>query len=528
MPLGEYIQRIDLDGKYRHKVPPTTIALVDTSKAPPLHQTLANSLQIAFEERGDTVVLATDNPADRLPDEALAAIQFFDLRTPDETKPRDFFGRFKKPKGEGKKRTDKKAVVAGSADRIPVEGDLTGFARTFMGRRGGHFSFVAEGSEELLELDNEADVLVASMEGNTAVLHYDISDSMRVFLNAAARLSFLAQAEMVNTKEGLRNQAINFTDWINSPQVRGMQTASHILAKAKPRPLIWDLDLGQLGISRKQQRNIMRTLKTAGLGEGMQLAVVEDFGEPLLAVTETGVTKTDTDPNKGSVVALSGVTEFGSQYQILYGVPSGHIINLFKSPTKRQLQDTFREILNSVLRGNFRAIWKDMARGKPIWIDHPGSIESHESALIVIVSALLEAGVVRNFKEAMEYLENGLQESKVLPIIPKGLKPGIRSGIHTHNYAQAEQDNLNVRVIEADMEGFGYPHSPPCGSREAALLLISALCDSYEEYGLLKDDEVRIINLPGHGSFTFSKKDIDKMAKDMATIVKWLRTVTRY
>lgn len=37
MPLREYIQRIGHDGKYRHEVAPTTIAIVDTSKAPPLH-----------------------------------------------------------------------------------------------------------------------------------------------------------------------------------------------------------------------------------------------------------------------------------------------------------------------------------------------------------------------------------------------------------------------------------------------------------------------------------------------------------
>lgn len=171
-----------------------------------------------------------------------------------------------------------------------------------------------------------------------------------------------------------------------------------------------------------------------------------------------------------------------------------------------------------------------MIKGKPIWIDHPGSIESHESALVVMVSALLEGGVVTDFKGAMEYvLERFSQgEDVVLPIIPKGLKPGIRSGIHTHNYAQSNQKNPNVRVIEADMKGFNYPHSPPCGSREAALLLVSALCDSYQKYGFLQDDEIRIINLPGHGSFTFSKKNIDIMAKDMATIVSWMRNVPRY
>jgi hypothetical protein len=171
-----------------------------------------------------------------------------------------------------------------------------------------------------------------------------------------------------------------------------------------------------------------------------------------------------------------------------------------------------------------------MIKGKPIWIDHPGSIESHESALAVMVSALLEAGEVNNFKQAMEYIAERLSQGEhvVLPVIPKGLQPGIRSGIHTHNYAEIKQKNQNVRVIEADMEGFNYPHSPPCGSREAAFLLISTLCDSYEKYGKLKDNEIRIINLPGHGSFTFSKKNIDVVAQDMATIVKWMKAVPRY
>ena len=530
MSLQEYIQRIDTGGKYRHKVPSTTIALVDTSKAPPLHRSLASKLKNAFQNRGDIVIDASEDPKEPFPDQALAAIQFFNLNSTEETPPGNFIGRFRKTNANdgGKKRSDKKAVVAGSVGEIPLEGDLTAYARTFMGRRGGHFTLVAEGNDSQEELQDGANVLVASMEGNTAVLNHVSSDPMSVFLDTVARLAFLAQAEMVNIKEGIRNEGIKFTDWINAPQVRGMQTASHILARAKPRPLIWDLDLGELGISLRQQRNIMRTLKTAGLGEGMQLGVVEDFAEPILAITETGVTKTDADPNRGSVIALSGITEFGSQYQILYGVPKGHLINLFKHPSTRQLKDTYWEILNSILRGKISSVWKEMIKGKPIWIDHPGSIESHESALVVMVSALLEASVVSNFKEAMEYFMREFADSRVLPVIPKGLKPGIRSGIHTHNYASSQQDDPHVRVIEADMKGFDYPHSPPCGSREAALLLISALCDSYENYGKLQDEETRIINLPGHGSFTFSKKDIDKMAKDMATVVNWLEKVPRH
>ena len=108
MPLREYIHRIDPDGKYKHAVPATTIAIVDTSKTPPLHQNLAKQLKTAFESRGDVVVGATYDPKDPLPDEALAAVQFFDLRSGEETPPRNFFGRFRKPKGEGKKRTDKR------------------------------------------------------------------------------------------------------------------------------------------------------------------------------------------------------------------------------------------------------------------------------------------------------------------------------------------------------------------------------------------------------------------------------------
>lgn len=533
MALREFVQRIEYNSKYKHDVPPTVVTIVDTSKSPPLHRSLARHLQEAFKMRGDQVIPASADPKEPLPDDAITAIQFFDLQSPQETPPTDFFGRFRKIKSAGKKnkRTDKKAVVAGTRDNIPVAQDLTALARTFMGRRGGHITIAAEGSDDQEELQNGAHVLIGSMEGNTALIDYDLSDPMRVFLNAAARLAFLGHAEMVNIKEGVHNESIKFSDWINTEQVRGMQRASHILAHAKPRPLIWDIVLGRLGISLKQQRRLMSALKTAGLGEGMQLAVVEDVGEePLLAITETGVSKTDADPNQGNVVALSGLTEFGSQYQVLFGTPKGHIINLFRHPSIQQAKDTYREILNATLRGNLPSIWKDMVKGQPIWIDHPGSIESHESALVVMVSALLEAETVSNFKQAMEYIAERFSQGEhvVLPVIPKGLKPGIRSGIHTHNFAEVKQENPNVRVIVADMEGFNYPHSPPCGSREAAFLLVSTLCDSYEKYGKLQEDEIRIINLPGHGSFTFSKKNIDIMAQDMATVVTWMKAVPRY
>ena len=94
--------------------------------------------------------------------------------------------------------------------------------------------------------------------------------------------------------------------------------------------------------------------------------------------------------------------------------------------------------------------------------------------------------------------------------------------------ASHDQRDPRVKVIDADMVGFGYPHSPPCGSREAALILLSAVCDSYNQYGPLKDDEIRVINLPGHGSFAYSKKNIKDTAADMATVVKWEDHVHRY
>ncbi len=529
MPLEKYLDRISpADGKYRHVIEPVTIVIVQSEKYPPFHQFIAESLEAAFRKRDDTVVYASDDPKEQLPDNADGMIQLHDLRSLEEIDPTKTLGRFPR-KSEYKKRADRKVVIAGSVDEIPVKDDLTKYARTQMGHKAGHFTLIMEGKEQQTALNDGAKALVASMEGNTAVLIHDKSNPLGIFVNAVLRLAFLNKAEMVSTREGKKNVIITFGDWISNLDVRRMQDASHILSKAKPRPLIWDLDLRELGMSRKQQLAAMKALGTAGLGEGMQWTVIEEdqYGEPILAVTETGVTKTDADPKKGNVVAVYGATEFGSEHYILFGLPKGHLVNLFKHPSKQQMKDTVNELLSSFLRKKYDAI-KDMVKLQPIWIDHPGSIETHESVLFAMISSLLESGKISSFKEAMEYITNGFNESRVLPVIPKGIKAGAKSGIHSHNMASREQKNKKVKVINADMEGFGYPHSPPCGSREATLILLSALCDSYKQDGPLQDDEIRIINLPGHGSFVYSKKNIDAVARDMSTIVQWEDHVHRY
>lgn len=219
-----------------------------------------------------------------------------------------------------------------------------------------------------------------------------------------------------------------------------------------------------------------------------------------MAITETGTSKTNVNPEKGNVVAVPCLTEYGTVHWILSGRPKGHPVNFFKNPSAQSAKDMVEFLVSGFLRRRLKQDLGGIKKGESPLVDHPPSIESFENALLYHTAALLHAGVVTKFEDVFPYLADAFNKNPKLPIIPKGLPKAADSLIHLHKCAKLKQESKSIKVINADMAYFGFSHTPPCGSREAALLPVKGYFDLYQRYGLPKSsDEIWIIILPGHG-----------------------------
>ena len=91
-----------------------------------------------------------------------------------------------------------------------------------------------------------------------------------------------------------------------------------------------------------------------------------------------------------------------------------------------------------------------------------------------------------------------------------------------------DQHDPGIKVVMPDLAKFGYRHSPPCGSRESAMLFIDQVIASYHQYGHpASDDEVRLITLPGHGCYAWGYNGIRNLADSVVNKVDFEEEIPR-
>lgn len=506
MALREHAERIGPDGVYHYQRPRITVAVVPPAdNAHPIHKIIAPKLEAAFRDLGDTVVIASANPRESFPKEANIAVQFDDTGT--NRYPSWGLGRF--PKTANGRTSDKVACVIHSA--LPEQPDqLTETLRLLMAAKVAPIVVGIDGARGA----------VATLEGNVGVETLD--DGVDWIAN---RLAFLGSVEMVNIKEGVVNPRLIFADWRVKDEVQSIGDASKNLAAVN---LLWDIDIRQYG-SIRQLAQILRHQRQAGYGEGMMSTLVRVNGDWTMAITETGTSKTKVDPEKGNVVAVPYLTEYGTVHWILSGRPKGHPINFLRKPSWQSGKDMVEFLVSGFLRRRLKQDLGGIKKGESPLVDHPPSIESHENALLYHMSALLHAGVVTKFEDAIHYLANAFNKNPRLPIIPHGLQKGADALVHLHKHAELEQKSKSIKVIIADMAYFGFPHTPPCGSREAALLLVKGYCDLYQRYGLPQSkDEIGVVILPGHGSVAIGHSGMAHLTHMLTQEMEFEPFVSKY
>lgn len=501
MTIKEQVRRIGPNHKYKYELPQINPSFEQPAAGKPLHGFLLTKLNETFDQAGDQVTVV--GRGEKFPKGAQVAFRFAeDLGR--ERGPAELYGRHEKP------RNHKKAIYIFTTPHLPesfeTDQQISSWMRGILVSNACHDAVVVEGKSEEERLREGARAFITSMEGNVGVeiFHGEGEDFFR---HLTERFKLLGGAEMVNKKESQVTEKLTFEDWCQRKVVQDVAYASRLLGR---QGLLWDLDLKQYA-SRRQVERILFTLKQAGLGEGNLSAIDRDFR--LMAITETGVSKPRINPYKGEVVAVPEVTENGTVHLVTRGLPEGHPINLFKHPSPETFKDTLNFFVSSLRRGKMGQLLKDsLVKGANIQIDHPPSIEANENGLFYMADALYHVGQVSTFEEFLQYLNSGFAKSRTLPVLPEGLDAAADAAVHIHKVPKISQDP-RVKIVPLDLERFNFRHSPPCGSREGFLLLLSQVFKSYEIYGRPESpDEIRGVILPGHGSFLWGYRGIKSLA----------------
>lgn len=130
-----------------------------------------------------------------------------------------------------------------------------------------------------------------------------------------------------------------------------------------------------------------------------------------------------------------------------------------------------------------------------------------------------------DIEEALVYLFNYFEHSKYLPIIPKGLNPGINAIGHVHGYASKIQHDKEVLIEDVDLAESGYPHTPACGSFESVLIALKGFFNMYKRYGKMRSRrEIRGIRVRGHGGIFVGYDGIENLADGIVNRVNFERT----
>ena len=497
MNFAAHVERIGQDGRYTYVPKVVTIALVEPPNKP-LYKLLAHELTAAFNRRGDRVLPVSNNPREPFPEEAKAVVKFDNAST--RRDPREMFRRFPKtPDG----RTDRKVICVVPSRLSEKDEGLTDFARRFMLRKASQLPVIVEGRPSDAKIFPGARGAVASLEGNVGTFKFNPNRSEEFYEEIAKRLAFLITPEMLNTRVPISSNGLALEAWAQRPAVQAIALASHDLAKVK---LLWDVDLRAFGDMR-QVYFVLRQMKQAGLGEGMMSALtsIDGYSSPVMAVTETGTSKTNVDPLKGNIVAVPGLTEQGIVHWVLSGRLKGHPADLLEKPSIQTVLDVADFLKSSHLRDRLG----QTLRGS---VENPPSIEAWENAAFYHAAALLQAGVVKTYEDFIRYLAKQFAKGSVLPVIPEGLEESANAAVHLHKFPEEEQPDESIRVVNVDMKEFGFPHNPPCGSFEAASLVFMGLFNSYQQFGPPRSrHEIRAVGLAGHGLFVWGYNGMDSL-----------------
>lgn len=512
MSIKEQIERlgpVGPDGEYLYQLPEIKATFIPPEN--PLERYLFSQLEAAFSRYGDRVSITKEG---KFPQEVNVAFAFTtDLDK--EVRPRKFYGRHQKP------RNHKKAITIGVIKELDATilnnpEALFKWARGILVKKGSHNAIIIEGDLQKSTLNEGARAIIVSMEGNIGMETFD-GDGQEFFDHLVERLKLLCGAEMINIKEGQEVTAPTFEDWCNRRVVQEVAEASHFLGE---HGLLWDLELREFAGFR-QTEMILRTLKQAGLGEGNLSAIDREL--KVMAITETGVSKTHINPAKGEVVAVPGITENGTVHWVMWGLPEGHPITLYRDHSRESLKAVGEFLISAWRRGKTRQVLKDIfTKINKIRIDHPSSIEASENARFFMAHALLTAGRIDNFKDLLTYLADGFCHSRILPIIPEGVEPAADAAIHVHKTPKLKQKDPQIKIVDPNIKKLGFRHSPNCGSWEGAVLPLMALFLSDEEFGSPEsEEEIRGAVLLGHGSYFWGYKGIKYLAEAVVERVEF-------
>ncbi len=510
--LPIFTRRFDNDGYYRHET--TSINAIFVDAKDPLHQSILKGMQDALRSRGSIVSYADQR---QFPDAVNVAFRF-DNDPYAERKTGELAFRHTKPRGH------KKANYIVLVDQIPPDlleeentTNLKDWLLDIQVAKACHNLIVIEGKPNQPELESGAVAAIRSMEGNVTLSNFE-GDGSNFYTSLAEVMELLCGAEMVNVKEGFPSDSLGFREWVQAGTVQELAKMSRILAKAG---LLWDLDL-EAKASRGQLRDILRTLRQAGLGEGMMSGIERTSG--IMAISETGVSKTGLSPYRGEIVPVTDITQFGAAHLIMNGIPEGHPYTLFERRSAEDLQAVAGFLQSSFLRGQLPNLVLDMlTRGKNISVDHPPSIEVHENGMLYRYVALLHDSIINRgeFLPLQDYLEitaQDLEHQGSLSVIPEGVTVAADAGAHLHKILAPSQQNPYIKTTNLDMSRLNFQHAPPCGSREGAIELLTGVEQSYREYGLPESpEEVRSTDLPGHGSFSWGFQGPVKLAETLAS-----------
>lgn len=526
-PEKTLILPFHIDPDLNYKQQPVNIAFVEPDNKKPLHVFLIKLFQDAFEAGGDAcTVIKSDG---KFPQDANMGISIVDDGLDKERLPRALYGKHEKPR-EGKKVVYLFTVPV-LPDNANMEDDsLSPWMRRLMAKNASHNIVVVEGEAYAAELQFGARAVVSTMEGDTQIITYD-GDKKTFIHNIAQRLRLQAGAHMVTKREGIKVTRPTFYEWSYLPQVQVMAPTSRLLAQ---RGYLWDLNLRE-DIGRIQTEMILRILGQAGVSEGNMADIVPDFvgGQPVMAITETGIRKTRINPARGEVVAVPELTQNGVRYLIMNGFPESHPLTFLRYPSRETLRTVTEGMISAFRRRRLWEYVKGIFKGESP-VDHPSSVEAFENGHLFRFTALLADSQVSSLPEYLQNLNDEFKMKNAIPVIPPGVKIAANATIHTHLTPEDKQQDelingVPLALAQEDMRRFGFFHTPPCGSAEAAIFLLRQVYRSYELYGFPQNiNEMRFAHLPGHGVLAWGYNGMEKLAEQFAYRVQFKPHVARW
>src|SRR3989344_668745 len=132
-----------------------------------------------------------------------------------------------------------------------------------------------------------------------------------------------------------------------------------------------------------------------------------------------------------------------------------------------------------------------------------GSVETLESAKIILYGALALAGVARSFKEAEDWLNDQFTKRGVVDLVPDDLEPMITVIDHSHWHVES-YDEERGEVVNPDPRYYPPDLDFACGSPDSAKATASALfrSDIFRNPGTNDDPmkgKILVVELAGHG-----------------------------